>query len=60
MPVLHMTRYLNDSEQINMEILRRWLEGTGRKPVSWRTLVQCLRDIGNIALAEEIEHSISR
>ena len=44
---------------ITVEILRQWLRGIGRKPVTWQTLVKFLRDMRMHVLAEEIEHSIS-
>jgi len=44
---------------ITVEILRYWLKGKGRKPVTWQTLVECLRYTGLNVLADEIENSIS-
>ena len=44
-----------DAEQINMEILREWLAGRGKQPVTWTTLVEVLRDIELSTLAGEIE-----
>ncbi len=41
------TQCLNDSLRINREILSRWLQGKGRKPVTWVTLIRVLRDIGS-------------
>ena len=32
-------------------ILQRWLNGEGRQPVTWDTLVDCLEDIGYGTLA---------
>ena len=43
----------NVSEQINIEILQLWLGGEGRD-VSWRTLIEVLKDIGLRELATEI------
>ena len=37
--------YKLDAEQINKEVLHRWLEGKGLKPVAWSTLVAVLQDI---------------
>ena len=42
-------------EQINTEILREWVTGRGKKPMSWQTLIQVLRDIELGTLASEIE-----
>ena len=33
-----------DPGDITVEILRQWLQGQGRKPVTWQTLVECLED----------------
>ena len=41
--------------QINTEILREWATGRGKKPVSWKTLIEVLRDIELGTLASEIE-----
>ena len=47
--------HLNKAKQINTEILQEWLTGRGKKPVTWTTLVEILRDIELTALAGEIE-----
>ncbi len=39
---------------INHEIFSRWLQGEGKQPVTWATLVGVLRDIGMNSLADEI------
>ena len=44
-----------DAERINMEILKEWLTGRGKKPVTWATLIEVLRDIELSILADEIE-----
>ena len=45
-----------DPERINTEILRKWTTtGRGKKPVTWETLTEVLRDIELGALANEIE-----
>ena len=48
------SRHQNAATQINIEILQEWLEGSGKKPVSWATLVNVLRDIQLSTLADEI------
>ena len=40
--------------RINLHILLEWLEGEGRKPVTWGMLVVTLQDIGLNDLAREI------
>ena len=44
---------------ITVEILKQWLQGKGRKPVTWQTLIKCLRDTNLNALADDIESSLS-
>ena len=46
---------MNDAEQINMEIFRQWINGRGKHPITWKTLVEVLRDIELNVLAGEIE-----
>ena len=48
-------KHRGDAEQINMEILQEWVSGRGRKPVSWATLTEVLRDVELSELASEIE-----
>ena len=47
-------KHLNNSEQINTEILQKWLTGSGKQPVEWATLVEVLNDIKLSTLADEI------
>jgi len=49
-----------DSVAITVEILRQWLLGKGRMPVTWLTLVQCLRDTGLNVLADDIKGALSQ
>ena len=42
------------AEHINTAILQEWLTGSGKKPVSWATLVEVLRDIELYTLADDI------
>ena len=51
---------LNNAEQINIDILKEWLQGKGMKPVTWQTLVDVLKDIGLSELAKDIEASLSQ
>ena len=48
-------KHREDAERINIEILREWATGKGKKPVSWKTLTEVLHDIELGALASEIE-----
>ena len=46
-----------DQNRVTEAVLQRWLQGTGRTPQSWATLITVLREIGLNALAQEIEHN---
>ena len=48
-------QHQRNAEQINTEILRQWVNGSGKKPVTWATLVEVLRDIELSTLADNIE-----
>ena len=48
-------KHFRDAERINTEILEEWLEGRGKQPVSWRTLIEVLRDLKLSNLASDIE-----
>ncbi len=50
--------YRDRAEDINMEVLQQWIGGRGRQPVSWKTLVDTLRDIELDRLASEIEDTL--
>ena len=41
-------------ENINMDILQEWVQGKGKQPVTWDTLVDVLKDIHLVTLADEI------
>ena len=45
---------------ITVEILRQWLQGKGRIPVTWRTFVECLRESGLNVPANYIEAALDR
>ena len=44
-----------NAKNINMAILKRWLQGKGRQPVTWRTLIDVLQDADLNILAKDIE-----
>ena len=46
--------YRRNAERIITEILWEWIAGRGKKPVSWGTLIEVLRDIELCTLASEI------
>ena len=41
-------------EEACLEILKRWLSGSGRKPVTWSTFIECLDDIELGILADDL------
>ena len=47
-----------DPVPITVEILKQWLQGKGKKPITWRTLVNCLQGTGLNVLADQIRHSL--
>lgn len=48
-----------NAERINCQIFQEWLDGKGRKPTSWATLVGVLNDIEMGELASKIETSLN-
>ena len=48
-----------DPVKITVEILRQWLQGKGIKPVTWQTLVKCLRDTDLTTLVDNMKNSLS-
>ena len=50
---------LKNPKQINTELLQRWRNGEGRKPVNWRALAACLRETGHSVLADDIQHTLT-
>ena len=48
----------NDATEINLQILKHWVQGKGKKPLEWSTLIEVLNDIGLSELANEIEHAL--
>ena len=44
---------------INHEILQKWIQGQGRQPITWDTLVGVLKSISLSELANTIESSLS-
>ena len=48
-------KHMGNVELIIIEILREWATGRGRKPVSWKTLIEVLRESHLRILARKIE-----
>ena len=47
-----------DPVDITVEILEQWLRGRGRMPITWQTLIECLRDTDLYVLANMMESSL--
>ena len=47
-----------NATDINREILQRWLQGQGKQPISWNTLVLTLRDVQLSVLADKIQREV--
>ena len=50
---------LGDPVDTAVAILKMWIEGKGKTPVTWQTLVTCLRKTGLNVLADDIETVLS-
>lgn len=44
-------------ENTNREILMKWLQGSGAKPVAWSTLTNAMRKVGLYDLAAEVDEA---
>ena len=55
-----VSQYQRDADAINQEILTRWLLGQGKKPVSWSTLTDVLKEVGLSELSQMIQDSLNR
>ena len=50
----------DDPVAITEEILRQWRQGKGKEPVTWRILVDCLREVQLNVAADDIEGALSQ
>ena len=50
----------SDATKINLEVLKRWLKGKGKEPVSWATLASELKQCGLTVLAKTIRTGKSK
>ena len=48
-----------NAEEINQAILTRWLQGQGKQPMTWSTLIDVLNDIGLSELTEIIQEDLN-
>ena len=42
----------------NVDILQEWLRGSGKRPVTWRTLIQVLDKCGRSELAQDMRKAL--
>ena len=47
-----------DATKINIQIFQKWIQGRGKLPVEWSTLVEVLKDIGLSELAIKMEQTL--
>ena len=43
----------------NMEILKKWLDGSGRRPVTWRILIEVMEESDKTELADQIKEALT-
>ena len=48
-------KHNNDPERINTEILKEWLNGSGKQPVTWEILIETLDECNLVTLAKDIK-----
>ncbi len=53
------SQHLRNAQDINLEVFKSWINGEGRKPISWNTLVTVLREIGLNPLADKINSALN-
>ena len=47
-----------DATKINLQIFQKWIQGKGKLPVEWSTLIEVLKDIGLSEIAIEMEQTL--
>ena len=53
-----VSQHQRNPVEINRAILTRWLQGQGKKPVQWSTLIEVLKDIELSELAQKIKDNL--
>lgn len=46
------------SEECCIEMMEMWLEGKGRQPVTWATLIELLEDAEHKSIAEQLKEVV--
>ena len=44
--------------EITLAIVRHWIQGNGRQPISWYTFIDTVRKAGLVALADDIREGL--
>ena len=52
-------KFAGDPYRVSLEIFKLWLQGQGRVPITWETLVATLKKINLHTLAKDIETSLN-
>ena len=47
-----------NAERIITAIIRTWIRGSGKKPISWNSLIAVLKDVGLCNLADVIQNAL--
>ena len=53
-------QHRDNAVAINQEIVTRWLQGQGKKPVTWSTLTDVLKEVGLSELSQMIQENLTR
>ena len=53
------TRFNNDLIKATKEVLHRWTQGKGKRPITWNTFIQVLRKIRLSVVADQMEESLN-
>ena len=54
-----VSQHHQNADAINQEILTRWLQGQGKQPVTWSTVIDVLRNAGLPELTKIIQEGLS-
>jgi hypothetical protein len=54
----HHTNNFYNVVDTSVAILEEWLEGSGKLPVTWRTLIRVLKKHGKVELARDIREAL--
>ena len=50
--------YRHDPEMVAIKIFQKWINGDGKTPATWATLIQVLKDLKMNGLCRDIENSL--